>query len=386
MPMPNSGGGAVGLLLDPGREARARVGVVEAEVDRGPRLGGDDVRGAVADVDRGDRERRGAEVRRALVERARGEAVEQAHEAGERVLRPVGIGGVALLAVGGEVRGQRAAAADLHGVAHALGAGRLADEAVVHALAVLGHPVEDRRGAVDAVALLVAGDGDDQAARDGGVSRTKSIAAATQAATPDFMSAAPRPQRRPSAISPRERIVAPGGGVADGHDVDVAVEAEDGTLRPPAGEEVRDAAAVGAHGAEAGAREHTGDEVDRRAGVGGDRRAADERRGEVDGIGHRLPSVCPLLSGGEGRGQSVRRRAGGGCGSLRRGYLWTEDGGKLSGGRAGGARRAAPCRRRPRRGGRPAGRRRRAAPRRGADGWRREGAGRRASGCARRRR
>ena len=46
------GRGAVGLLLDPVGEARAGVGVVEADVDGGPRLGRDDVRGRVADVDR----------------------------------------------------------------------------------------------------------------------------------------------------------------------------------------------------------------------------------------------------------------------------------------------------------------------------------------------
>jgi len=39
-------------------------------------------------------------------------------------------------------------------------------------------------------------------APSGGVSRTKSTAAAAKAATPDFMSVAPRPQSQPSAISP----------------------------------------------------------------------------------------------------------------------------------------------------------------------------------------
>ncbi len=58
-------GGAVGLLLDPAGQRLGRMGVVEADVHRRPRLGRDHVRGRVADIDRGDRQRRRPEVRRA---------------------------------------------------------------------------------------------------------------------------------------------------------------------------------------------------------------------------------------------------------------------------------------------------------------------------------
>ncbi len=164
MPIPKSAAARSASSSIHVRQAGAAVGVVEADVDGRRRLRRDDVRGRVADVDRGDRQRRGPEVRGARVEGPRREPVEQAHEPRQRVPRAVGIGGMALLAIGLQVGGERPAPPDLHRVAHALGAGGLADEAMVHALAVRRHPVEDRGRAVDPVALLVAGDGDDEAA------------------------------------------------------------------------------------------------------------------------------------------------------------------------------------------------------------------------------
>jgi hypothetical protein len=55
------------------------------------------------------------------------------------------------------------------------------------------HPVENGDGAVAPGAFLVARDGDDDRPVGRRVRRTRSTAAATKAATPDFMSVAPRP-------------------------------------------------------------------------------------------------------------------------------------------------------------------------------------------------
>ena len=208
--------------------------------------------------------------------------------AGERVQRAVGIGGVALGAAGGHPGAERAAAADLDHLAHPGRAGGLADQAVVHALAVRRHPVEDGERAVDAGGFLVAGDGEDDAALrrggggevDGGGDEGGDAglhvggAAAVELAVLD---------------GGGEGRVSPGRGVAGRHDVGVAVEAEDRAGVAPAGEEVGDAVAVGADGAEARPGQHPGEEVEGAALLGGDRGAADQRCRQVDGVGHFVP-------------------------------------------------------------------------------------------------
>ena len=86
---------------------------------------------------------------------------------------------------------------------------------MVEALAARPRPVEQLDRAVDGRAFLVAGDRKLieplKAPR-----ATKRSAAASAAATPPFMSAAPRPQSWPSATSPangmkRQRAASPGG-------------------------------------------------------------------------------------------------------------------------------------------------------------------------------
>ena len=290
------------------------MGVVEADIQRRARRGGDDVRGGIADVDGGQRQGRGVEMRRAAVQPVRGEAVEQAHQPGQRVAGAFGIGGVALPAGGGQLRGQRAAAADLDRLAHMRGAGRLADEAVVHALIVGGHPVEERDGAVGGVAFLVAGDRQDHAAarraggdevdgggREGGDAGLHVGGAATvEHAVLDGRG---------------ERVVAPGGSVAGRHHVGVAVEAERRAGRAPAGEEVGDAAAVDADGAEAASRQPPVEQRQRPRLGRGDRGAADQRGGELDGIGHAARAPLARASsrgGGPGSAALVLGMASGG--------------------------------------------------------------------------
>ena len=90
--------------------------------------------------------------------RRRGDAVDEAGELGDRIVRLVRIGGVALPALHRDGEAQRAAAADLDRVAERVDAARLADDAMVGDVAVVRHPLQHLHRAVDGGAFLVAGD------------------------------------------------------------------------------------------------------------------------------------------------------------------------------------------------------------------------------------
>ena len=68
------------------------------------------------------------------------------------------IADMALLALDGDPARERAAPADLDHVAHGVGIGRFAEDAMVEALAARLGPVEQLHRAVDGRAFLVAGD------------------------------------------------------------------------------------------------------------------------------------------------------------------------------------------------------------------------------------
>ncbi|GJE43160.1 hypothetical protein AEGHOMDF_2339 [Methylobacterium soli] len=97
-------------------------------------------------------------MRRAVVQRLRREGGGKAQHAGNRVLGPVRIGHVALAPVDRELAGERAAPADLDHLAEAARVGRLAEQAMVEALAAGTRPIQELHGAVDRRPLLVAGD------------------------------------------------------------------------------------------------------------------------------------------------------------------------------------------------------------------------------------
>ncbi|MPL88766.1 hypothetical protein SDC9_34793 [bioreactor metagenome] len=270
--------------LAPGDQAGRAVGVVEADVDRGARLRRDHVVRRVAAVDRRDLQRRGLEMRGAGIERRRGHLAEQVDQRMERVLRPLRIGGVALHARRLDPEGHRAAPADLHHLAHHLGAGRLAHQAHRHRLAGLGHPVEERAGAVAPRAFLVAGDREDHRAlgrrlghqidRGGDEGRDARFhvggAAAPEHAVMDLAA---------------EGIMRPGRGIAHRHHVGMAVEAEG--LRPfraPAGEEIGDAVAIDAGAGEASPAQHLFEQHERAPLARRDRGAADQIGGEFHGV------------------------------------------------------------------------------------------------------
>ena len=60
----------------------------------------------------------------------------------------------------GEIPGHRAAPPDLHHLAHAVRAGRFPHDAMVHPLAIRGHPLKDCDRAVFRVAFFIAGNRD----------------------------------------------------------------------------------------------------------------------------------------------------------------------------------------------------------------------------------
>ena len=90
----------------------------------------------------------------------------------------------------------RPAPADLDHVAQPVDRGRLADQAHIGLQPALGHPIDDRAGAVDRRAFLVAGDDQAESSRRG-----PRAAAATKAAIAPFMSTAPRPWSKSPRIS-----------------------------------------------------------------------------------------------------------------------------------------------------------------------------------------
>src|SRR5690606_4597190 len=105
------------------------VGGVEADVEAAGGGAGNDVAGGVADVDGGQFEVRRREGRIALVQHPAGEAVQQVDQHRDRIGRPLRIGDVALAAAHGDPDVERAATADLDGVAQPDLRRRFADDA-----------------------------------------------------------------------------------------------------------------------------------------------------------------------------------------------------------------------------------------------------------------
>ena len=82
----------------------------------------------------------------------------QRHQTADRILGAVGIGDMALLAGDDQMAVERAAPADLDGVAERIHIARFAEDAVVEFFAALGGPLQQLGRAVDRNAFLVAGD------------------------------------------------------------------------------------------------------------------------------------------------------------------------------------------------------------------------------------
>ena len=118
-----------------------RVAVVEADVETRARFAGNEIDRRVADVDGGEFQIRGLEMRAALVERLAHQRVDQRDDAAHRIFRAVGIGDMALAPGDGEDAVERAAPPDLDGVAELAHIRRLAEDAMVEFFAARRRPI-----------------------------------------------------------------------------------------------------------------------------------------------------------------------------------------------------------------------------------------------------
>ena len=132
--------------------------IVEADVEPGHRLGRDDIGRRVADADIGDFKVRRIEPVAAVIEQPGLERRQDGHQPRHRVVGPVRVGDMALRAPDGQPGVERAAPADLDGVAQPLRRCRFADEAGIRHQPLPFQPVEHRRRAEGRRAFFVAGD------------------------------------------------------------------------------------------------------------------------------------------------------------------------------------------------------------------------------------
>ncbi len=115
------------------------------------------------------------------------------------------------------------------------------DPAAPRSLSIFDHAL----GAIHRRAFLVAGDQEgDGALVVAGIRATKASAAVSMAARPLFMSAAPRPNSRPSRDGGLERLGAPFLQGAGGHHIGVAGEAQHRRAAAVGGPEILDAAEI----------------------------------------------------------------------------------------------------------------------------------------------
>ena len=232
-------------------------------------------------------------MRGAAVERFGLQCRDEPDHSGDRVLGELRIGDMALLAVHDETAGERAAPPDLDHVAESLGVRRLAEDAMVEALALRLCPIEQLDGAVDGRTLLVAGD--EKADRAGEIRMPGEVCQrrrhhAGDAALHVGGAAA---EELAAFDDAAERVVAPARDVARRHDVGVTCEHEVRVADPEAGIEVLDVRRPFGRKhrpvhLEAGVAEHLRDEAQRATLRRRDRGAADQglREGERRVVEH----------------------------------------------------------------------------------------------------
>ena len=132
------------------------------------------------------------------------------------------VGDVALDALDHQLAGQAAAAAVLDHVAEALDRGRLADDAVVDALATCLHGLNDGNGAVGGVAFFVGGEQQGNAAGVVGVRRDEAFNGGHEGGQRGFHVGRAAAVEVAVALGRDERIGRPALDRAGRHDVGVA--------------------------------------------------------------------------------------------------------------------------------------------------------------------
>ena len=209
------------------------------------------------------------------------------------------IGGVTLHALHGDRAGNGTAPADLDHVAELVGIGRLPDEAGIPALTALSRPLQQLDRAVDGGAFLVAGNQE----RDGALRRAVLFDVAgdggDEAGDAALHVDGAAAEHLPPGNLRAERVMRPGGCIADGHDVRMAGEHQVRSLCADAGIEVLDIGRIGlrrdhAFHHEAEGLQHGGKRGQRTA-LGWSHRGAADERGEIldrIGRGHEARSQC----------------------------------------------------------------------------------------------
>ena len=266
-----------------GLQAFHGTGRGEAEVEHDLETAGHDIAGAGAGVGVGNLEAGGREIVVAGVPGGRREFGQRRRGEMHGILHQMRIGDVALHALDAQRGRERTAAAVLHGVAEAVDAGRLADDAEVDDFVARLERFDHAHRAVDGVAFLVGGQqqrqrvGADATARnqafhgdDGGGDRAFHVG---RAATVEPAVAHGRLERRRGPLFQR----------AGGHYVGVAGKADQAAAglatRVASRPEVRDAAGIDAFDVKAEPDQPGGDQVEAAGIVGRYRRARDQRPG-----------------------------------------------------------------------------------------------------------
>ena len=145
-------------MFDPPHQIGAVLLVVEADRQscRGARR--DHISRRIAHGDIGHLDVRRLEPVIAVIERDRVDLGQHRHQFGDRIVGELRIGNMPLTAGHFDPDVDRSAPPDLDRIAEPIGRGRFADEAQIGLQPALRQPIEDRAGAVDRRAFLVAGE------------------------------------------------------------------------------------------------------------------------------------------------------------------------------------------------------------------------------------
>ena len=225
----------------------------------------------------------------ALIQRLCFEPREQGDQRRHRVFGAVRIGRMALHAFGREPAGHRPASADLHHLAHHIGAGGFAHKAMGHPFALGSHPVEKGDGAIGGHVFLVAGDGKDHRAIGRGLAHEINGGGGECGDAGFHVGRSPPIHPAVNHLGAKG-IAGPGGEIADRHHIGMAVEAKAlvGPFGPPARVKIGDAAPVHPRAGKACAFQKVLQEDQRAALNRGDRGAADQICRQGGGVNGRM--------------------------------------------------------------------------------------------------
>ncbi len=266
-------------LETPRQRFAAAVGA-KPEIEHDFERAGDDVRRAGAGMDIGALPCRRREVGIAFVPAHRGEFGQCGGGEMDRVPRELGIGDMALHALDGQRSGQRAAPAVLDHVAEPVDRRRLADDAVIDALARGTELLDNLDRSVDGRALFVGREKESDRAPGIGMRGDESLDGGDERRERTFhVGRAPTVQ--PTVTFGRgKRVRLPGGERACRHDVRVAGEAHERTCASAAQPAVANAVRNQRLGAKAQWGQPRGDQVLATGIVGGQRAPLDQRTRE----------------------------------------------------------------------------------------------------------